>query len=112
MKRYYFLIGALCAAVMSFTSLSSQAALFDRGGGLIYDTTQDLTWTQDAGMSGSLTWDEAVAWAENLEFWGADDWRLPTTTQFDDPTCSGDVRSAGRFQLFFEHRLDCRGGEM
>ena len=86
--------------------------MFDRGGGLIYDSDQDLTWTKDAGMSGWVDQHQATDWAANLVFGGFDDWRLPTTTQFDDPTCSADVRSAGVFNLFFEHRLDCRGGEM
>ncbi len=45
-------------------------------------------------------------------FGGVGGWRLPTTTQFDDPTCSSDVRAAGSFTLFYEHRLDCTGGEM
>ena len=101
-----------CATVLAIVATTTSAELFDRGAGLIYDSTQDLTWTQDAGMSGALNWDEAMAWAENLEFGGADDWRLPTTAQFDDPTCSGDVRAAGVFTLFYEHRLVCLGGEM
>lgn len=102
------LFSTLCACVFIFTATSSNAALIDRGGGLIYDSDQDLTWSQDAGLSGFLNWDEATAWAENLLFGGVGGWRLPTTTQFDDPTCSGDVRGV----LFYEHRLDCLGGEM
>jgi len=107
------LFSTLCLCVFIFTVASSNAALIDRGGGLIYDSDQDLTWTQDAGMSGyRSSWDDAKAWAENLAFGGVGGWRLPTTTQFDDSTCSGDVRSAGVNNLFYEHRLDCRGGEM
>lgn len=108
MKQSHF-FGTLCFCVFSLTSALSNAALVDRGGGLIYDSDQDLTWTQDAGLSGfRSSWDDATAWADNLVLGGFDDWRLPTTTQFDDPTCSGDVRG----DLFFEHRLDCLGGEM
>ena len=103
----------LWATALVLVSISVNAELFDRGNGLIYDSVQDLTWTQDAGMSGYRTsWDDAMAWAANLEFGGFDDWRLPVTTQFDDPTCSGDVRAAGVYVLFYESRLDCRGGEM
>ena len=112
MKRPHLFI-VLSACALSFVSFSSGAALIDRGNGLIYDTAQDLTWTQDAGMSGSRSsWDDAMAWAENLEYRGFDDWRLPASTQFDDPTCSTDIRSAGDYMLFFEHRADCTGGEM
>jgi hypothetical protein len=106
---FFSIPGAISLAIVS---TATNAELFDRGSGLIYDSVQDLTWTQDAGMSGSLNWDEAMAWAANLEFGGFDDWRLPATTQFDDPTCSADVRAAGVYALFYEHRLDCRGGEM
>ena len=111
----------LWPTIMAVVSTATNAELFDRGGGLIYDSDQDLTWTQDAGMfSGPLydvfkdsVWVEgATTWAENLEFGGFDDWRLPTTTQFDDPTCSMDIRSEGDFNLFFENRAACTGGEM
>ena len=98
----------LCATVLAFMSATTNAALVDLGGGLIYDEDQDLTWTQDAGMSGLLSWDEATTWVGDLVFGGFDDWRLATTTQFDDPTCSGDVRG----DFFFESRTDCLGGEM
>ena len=115
------LFSTLCCCIFAFLTTSSSAELFDRGDGLIYDSDQDLTWTQDAGMfSGPLfdvfkngVWVEgATTWAENLEFGGFDDWRLPTTTQFDDPTCSRDIRSEGDFNLFFENRAACTGGEM
>ena len=98
----------LCAAVLAFMSTATNAALVDLGGGLIYDDDQDLTWTQDASMSGRVNWQEATDWAANLVFGGVGGWRLPTTTQFDDPTCSGDVRG----DFFFESRLGCLGGEM
>ena len=102
------LSGVLCASALAFMSTATHAALVDLGGGLIYDEDQNLTWTQDASMSGSLNWQEATDWAANLVFGGADGWRLPTTTQFDDPTCGGDVRGG----FFFESRLGCLGGEM
>ena len=102
------LSGVLCASALAFMSTATHAALVDRGGGLIYDSDQDVTWLQNAGLSGSLKWGQAMTWAENLVFGGFDDWRLPTTTLFDDPTCSGDVRG----EFFFESRFDCLGGEM
>ena len=42
------LAGALCAGTLGLAVTTSYAELLDRGGGLIYDSTQDLTWTQDA----------------------------------------------------------------
>ncbi len=83
----------LCATVLAIVSTTTHAELFDRGGGLIYDSAQNLTWTQNAGMSGyRSSWDDAMAWAENLEFGGYNDWRLPTTTQLSDPTCGVDLQ--------------------
>lgn len=89
----------------------SDAALFDRGNGLIYDSTQNITWMQDANYAetsgyaaanavdngssstnnifanGRMGWDAAVTWADQLEYGGYDDWRLPKT--FTDPGTPG-----------------------
>ncbi|WKJ91366.1 PEP-CTERM sorting domain-containing protein [Methylomonas montana] len=70
----------------------SQAALYDRGGGLIYDDTQDITWLQDANYAkttglniyGELNWYAAQNWVSNLVYHDNvrnviySDWRLPT----------------------------------
>jgi hypothetical protein len=70
----------------------ADAALVDRGGGLIYDTGLDVTWLQNANASGNITTpDAASAWASSLIYHDAirnvdwDDWRLPE----DDLSCSG-----------------------
>ncbi len=55
----------------------AQAALIDRGGGMIYDDVLDITWLQDASLGGQLNWSDSVAWADGLSFGGFDDWRLP-----------------------------------
>ena len=60
---------------------------------------------QNANVNGPMTWSAANAWAENLVFAGYDDWRLPTTIQFDDPSCPDDVRGT----LLFEHHVGCNG---
>jgi hypothetical protein len=79
-------------AAMAFGSTASQAALIDRGGGLIYDDVLNVTWLQDASYAttsgaapwGSLTWTEANNWALGLEYFDSvrgttwSDWRLPT----------------------------------
>jgi len=72
----------------------ANAALIDRGAGLVYDTDRDITWLQDgnypftSGYStehhGRMTWDASVSWATSLEYYDSerdkvwDDWRLPT----------------------------------
>ena len=69
----------------------SNASLWDRGGGLIYDDVLDITWLQDANYAqtngddadGVMFWEDARAWAEGLEYYDSvrdvtwDDWRLP-----------------------------------
>jgi hypothetical protein len=82
-------VGALCAP--------AQAALHDRGNGLIYDDALNITWLQDWNYAktsgydadGVMTWDAAVSWADQLDFGGYTDWRLPTITDTGTPGCNG-----------------------
>jgi len=67
-----------CLLTLSMFSMAN-AALWDRGGGMIYDDDLDITWLADANYS--------VAWATGLSVGGYTDWRLPTTTQ-PDSGCS------------------------
>jgi len=65
----------------------TQAALIDRGNGLIYDNVLNITWLQDANYArtsgydadGTMTWEASLVWADQLVFSGYSDWRLPTT---------------------------------
>lgn len=88
------------AAVLALTawlSGAAQAALHDRGGGLIYDDVLNVTWLQDANYGagssydngdstsdGQMTWQNAVNWAANLSYYDSmrnvtyEDWRLPS----------------------------------
>ena len=61
----------------------AKADLIDRGNGLIYDDSLNITWLQNADSEGSMTWSEANEWAGSFFFQGYSDWRLPTT----DPLC-------------------------
>jgi hypothetical protein len=77
---------------------TAQAALIDRGNGLIYDDVLDVTWLHDANyaqtsgyhVSGRMSWFDSMAWAAGLEYGGYDDWRLPTTAQ-PDSSCSEQI---------------------
>ena len=65
--------------LMNFLT-SAQAGLIDRGNGMIYDTELDITWIQDATLSDLIgSYDQAVAWADQLVYGGYDDWRLSET---------------------------------
>ncbi len=85
---------AIVTGLALSTPGTAPAALFDRGGGLIYDSVLDLTWLQDANLAASqtfgvgsirpngiMTWDTANAWISAMNqsaYAGYRDWRLPT----------------------------------
>lgn len=90
------------STVLMLTGMSaSNAALIDRGGGLIYDDVLNVTWLQDASYAetsgysqyGNLTWNEAMEWSSGLSYYDSvrgvtyDDWRLPATV--NSPTSVG-----------------------
>lgn len=82
----------LLALLGSLAAGSVQAQLFDRGGGLIYDSAQNVTWLADANYAntsgayipGKMSWQNAVAWVDGLSYFDSmrattySDWRLPT----------------------------------
>ncbi|HDY86594.1 MAG TPA: DUF1566 domain-containing protein, partial [bacterium] len=71
-----------------------QADLSERGDFFLYDSDQNITWLKNANLyEYQMTWSQAVDWAENLDYQGYDDWRLPDT----DISCLG---------------YDCTGSEM
>lgn len=76
----------LALALLMFIGGTAQAALHDRGGGLLYDDVLNITWLQDANYArtsgydtdGRMTWSGANAWAASLSYGGYTDWRLAT----------------------------------
>jgi hypothetical protein len=106
-KRFNFkkLLPLLLCCFFLCLAIHAQAALYDRGGGLIYDSDQDITWLQDADYAfssgydpdGNLNWDQAVQWADTLVYQGYDDWRLPTTPG----TASGYINQGEMGHLFY-----------
>ena len=77
---------SLALVGLSLITLSANAALYDRGNGLIYDDVLDITWLQDANYAqtsgydsdGKMSWYEANTWATQLSYGGYQDWRLPS----------------------------------
>jgi hypothetical protein len=113
---------AAAAAMVALTG-AAQAALIDRGGGMIYDTTRNITWLADmnyaqtsghtgtgVNANGTMTWDAATAWANNLVYGGFDDWRLPTLNPADT-TCSNNFNPGGGFPNQY-YGTGCTGGEL
>ena len=97
MKNIY--ITLLVLICTSFGVQESQATLFDRGGGLLYDDVLNVTWLQDANYAKSSGFDadgklgiySARQWIDDLEYYDSinhltyDDWRLPTKLVDDLP---------------------------
>lgn len=82
--------------------ITANAMLIDRGNGLLYDSYFDITWLSDAYYpmtsgyldntsttydNGRLTWSEALTWADQLEYAGFSNWRLPTMQDLGDSGC-------------------------
>jgi hypothetical protein len=113
----------VAAAAVVALSGAAQAALIDRGGGMIYDTTRNITWLSDmnyaqtsghtgAGVNanGSMNWTAAAAWADNLVYGGYSDWRLPTLNAADT-SCSANFNPGGGFPTQY-FGTGCTGGEL
>jgi len=52
----------------------------DNGDGTITDRATGLMWMQEDSRDG-MNWEDALAWAEDLELAGYDDWRLPNAKE-------------------------------
>jgi len=78
--------GAVCACILSFVIFPVNAALVGvlpaTPGGTdwqaYYDDQLDITWTADANINGSDSWDNQVTWAAGLDIDGVTGWRLPS----------------------------------
>lgn len=79
--------------ISSLAPVAAQAALFDRGNGMIYDSTLNITWQQNMNLAftetfgvtgignyGQMNWNKANEWIgamNNSNYFGFNDWRLP-----------------------------------
>ncbi len=89
----------------------AHATLFSRlGGAAAYDDVLDITWVTDAGLSGTGTWDDQVAWASGLDYLGFDDWRLASQSVAAGLPTGGPVTTVVDCNLAMEP--DCRDNEL
>ena len=105
----------LILSISILASLSANAALYDRGNGMIYDSDQNITWLQDFGYATASNPDvgtylaqfsSAQQWADNLTFGGYSDWRLPTAHLIADYGTHGDSYSiwSARVQTLYSQQ--------
>ncbi len=83
----------MCDLIVFWSVGVANAALWDRGGGLIYDDVLDITWLQDANYAGTT-----INWADQLVYQGYEDWRLPSTSG----TESGYVNEGEMGHLYYD----------
>jgi hypothetical protein len=89
MKATQTLLTASILSAAAILSGAAQAALIDRGGGLVYDSGLNITWL--AVMEDFGDWNHAMAWADNLEYYDGvrqatySDWRLPAAASYCIP---------------------------
>ena len=98
----------LSVLLVSGVSMPANAALQDRGNGMLYDTVLNVTWLQDANYAktsgydddGLMSLTEAKNWTENLAFGGATNWRLASNSPINgvDFVFSDDSYSGGADQ--------------
>jgi hypothetical protein len=90
----HWAVTALFTVALGASSVAN-AALVDRGGGLIYDQDLNITWLANANVNGLMTWNNAMTWASNLSYYDSvrnvtyTDWRLPTSDTCFGLNCTG-----------------------
>lgn len=103
------MITKITVLLCAFVTGTANAALYDRGGGLIYDDVLNITWLQDANYAktsgydadGKMSWFEATNWAASLSYydsvrdvtWG--DWRLPIVRPVNGTSFNYDYSANG-----------------
>ncbi len=111
--------GAGLAAVAALAvATGAQAALINRGGGMVYDDVLNITWLSDWNYAqtsnyaafGRMTQPDAHDWAQALLYGGYDDWRLPSTGQ-PDASCSATHEPGFGFPTQYLG-FNCTGSEM
>jgi hypothetical protein len=89
------------------------AALYDRGGGLIYDSDLNVTWLDVA--TPLMTWSNAVNWATNLSVFDSvrnvtwTGWRLPAMA---NPSAGCDVNASNLGGTNCGYNVDPTSSEM
>jgi hypothetical protein len=103
-------LGGLLLSAVCLVSVAN-ATLIDRGNGMIYDSTQNITWLQDANLAGTtMNWDASVAWAAGLSVGGFTDWRLFNSDP-GDTNCSDNFNPGSGFSQQYWN-FNCTGNEL
>lgn len=89
-RRTTALAALSLAALLCAAPPPAEAALVDRGGGLVYDSQADLTWlAAPALLPGPMNWLDAATFASDFVHAGHAGWLLPDTPFFDSGCAAG-----------------------
>ncbi len=120
MKKILTSIALLLAGL--FLAADLDAALIDRGTGMVYETDLGITWLQDANYAmtsgyrpdGRFSWAEANTWANTLVYGGHSDWRLPSALNPDGsgPVGSYNVINSEMGHLYYTELMNSAGGPL
>jgi len=114
--------GYLCNLTGEVGTFEDECKDFFRDG-TVTDRATGLTWMQTDSAAlgaggkgdGKLNWEEALEWAENLEYAGYDDWRLPSAKELqsivDYTRSPGTTGSAAIDPIFEATPIVNEGGE-
>ncbi|MBN2107933.1 MAG: DUF1566 domain-containing protein [Deltaproteobacteria bacterium] len=78
--RFSKVMSILTFCFLLVCTSAAQADCIDNLDGTVTDTSTGLMW-QQATAPGTYTWEQALAYCENLNFSGHTDWRLPTAKE-------------------------------
>ena len=111
--NFKLILGATCGCVVTLLTTTTNAALVDNGGGLIYDDVLNITWAQPDTIN--ITQDSANTWVSGLTLGGVSGWRLPyisvvagvgpTVTPIDCSTASESACRDNELGYMFYHNL-------
>jgi len=134
MKKTVFIMTII---ILSGIITLAESTLIDRGGGLIYCDTLDITLLQNANYGagsiyddgtgyapsttdGKMTWNNAMAWADNLTYYDSvrdviwDDWRLPSALNQDGsgPDSGFNVTGSEMGHIYYTELGNIAGGPL
>lgn len=90
LRRSGALAALSLAALLCAAPPPAEAALVDRGGGLVYDSSTNLTWlAAPALLPGPMNWLDAATFASDFVHAGVANWLLPDAPFFDSGCAAG-----------------------
>lgn len=95
MRRGQWLLVAFVVLLFSMSAWGAFTEATVSGKVIVTDTVTGLIWTKE--YSGTVTWQNALAYCENLDYGGYTDWRLPNIEELKTLINRGKYNPASDF---------------